>query len=204
MTTKEKIVRAAAAVFAQRGYRAATIREICRRARVNVAAVNYHFGGKRALYGQMFEYLFKKTEAQDLLVTPPTGGGQAIWRQFLRAWVRRMVEVSTRPSRLEELKQRLLCREMQDPSEIFPELFAIYMVPRIAVLNRGFAATLPGKPSEQTLLIHSFSMLAQAIFYFQCRPLIDMARSGKGFPDQDIEEIAEIIARNVLWESTRS
>jgi len=48
--TKERLLRAASKVFAQRGYREATIAEICHKAGSNVAAVNYHFGGKDAVY----------------------------------------------------------------------------------------------------------------------------------------------------------
>jgi AcrR family transcriptional regulator len=48
--TRARILNAASAVFAERGFNGATIREIVHRADVNVAAVNYHFGNKDALY----------------------------------------------------------------------------------------------------------------------------------------------------------
>jgi len=199
MTTRERIVRAAAAAFAQRGYRAATVREICRRARVNVAAVNYHFGGKRALYQAVFAYLFTATADQDLLLgAPPPDSGQAAWRGFLGDWVRAMVAATTRPPPLEELKLRLLCREMLDPSEVFPELYAAYMEPRIGILKRGFSAALPTPLPERELAIRIFAVLAQGLFYFQYRPLIAAARPGKGFPDRDVEAIAAAIVHNVL------
>ena len=41
---------AAAREFAEKGYDDATVRDVCRRAKANVAAVNYHFGGKAALH----------------------------------------------------------------------------------------------------------------------------------------------------------
>jgi len=46
LTTKEKIIRAAMDIITEEGLESMTIRKIAKRANVNVAAVNYHFGSK--------------------------------------------------------------------------------------------------------------------------------------------------------------
>ena len=48
--TKDRLLTAAAELFAERGFHRTTVRDIAARARVNVAAGNYHYGSKRALY----------------------------------------------------------------------------------------------------------------------------------------------------------
>ena len=48
--TRERVLRSAAQLFADRGFKKVTVREICRAARANVAAVNYHFGDKGGLF----------------------------------------------------------------------------------------------------------------------------------------------------------
>jgi AcrR family transcriptional regulator len=48
--TKERILDTAEVLFAQKGYRAVSVREITSAARCNLAAVNYHFGKKENLY----------------------------------------------------------------------------------------------------------------------------------------------------------
>ncbi len=53
--TRQRILQTAERLFAEHGYRRVTVREICRAARVNVAAVNYHFGDKLGLYRQVVQ-----------------------------------------------------------------------------------------------------------------------------------------------------
>ena len=51
--TCDRLLEVAARLFAARGFKDVTIREICRSARANVAAVNYHFGDKLGLYREV-------------------------------------------------------------------------------------------------------------------------------------------------------
>jgi TetR/AcrR family transcriptional regulator, regulator of cefoperazone and chloramphenicol sensitivity len=55
--TTRRILAAASEEFARRGYASARVREIVDAARVNVAAVNYHFGGKAGLYAATLRHL---------------------------------------------------------------------------------------------------------------------------------------------------
>jgi AcrR family transcriptional regulator len=53
--TNERLLAAATDVFADVGYRAATLREICHRGNANIAAVNYHFHDKQQLYATVLD-----------------------------------------------------------------------------------------------------------------------------------------------------
>src|SRR5271165_2202312 len=48
--TKARLLEAAGEEFANKGFELARVRTICERAGANLAAVNYHFGDKEALY----------------------------------------------------------------------------------------------------------------------------------------------------------
>nr|HID58916.1 TetR/AcrR family transcriptional regulator [Desulfobacterales bacterium] len=52
METRRRLLEAACQVFEEKGYRGARAADIRKRAGVNVAAVNYHFGDKATLYGE--------------------------------------------------------------------------------------------------------------------------------------------------------
>lgn len=54
-STKERILAAAEALFAQRGFDGASLRQLTASAGVNLAAVNYHFGSKEKLVEQVFK-----------------------------------------------------------------------------------------------------------------------------------------------------
>jgi AcrR family transcriptional regulator len=50
LTTRERLLHSATRLFADNGYRGASVRDICNLAGANPGAVSYHFGGKRQLY----------------------------------------------------------------------------------------------------------------------------------------------------------
>jgi len=68
--TRERLLLSASGVFAAKGYRDATVAEICDGAGANIAAVNYYFGSKEALYREAWLHAL----AQALKAHPPDGG----------------------------------------------------------------------------------------------------------------------------------
>ncbi|AKG34876.1 TetR/AcrR family transcriptional regulator [Paenibacillus durus] len=60
---KLRILQAAKKLFAQQGFNATTVRQICEEAGANVSLVSYYFGGK----DKVFEALFKEYFSQDIL-----------------------------------------------------------------------------------------------------------------------------------------
>jgi len=68
--TRQSLLMTAAEIFAEKGYRDATIAEICERAGTNIAAVNYHFGSKQALYIEAWRHAF----SESIKAHPPSGG----------------------------------------------------------------------------------------------------------------------------------
>lgn len=59
---KSRILDAAKRLFAERGYDATSVRQICEEAGANVALVSYHFGGKEKLLNSLCEQFFPDQE----------------------------------------------------------------------------------------------------------------------------------------------
>ena len=64
--TRERIIKAAERLFAERGYDATSIRAIVAKAKVNQAAINYHFDGKDGLYREVLRTAFRALTEQQL------------------------------------------------------------------------------------------------------------------------------------------
>ncbi len=65
-STKERILGAAEELFARNGFAGASLRELTAAAKVNLAAVNYHFGSKDNLVNEVFRRRLDELSAQRL------------------------------------------------------------------------------------------------------------------------------------------
>jgi len=60
-TTQEKIFVSALILFAEKGYRGTTVRDICKRAgTANINSINYYYGGKEKLYRHILEFMYSE------------------------------------------------------------------------------------------------------------------------------------------------
>ena len=62
--TRQNIIKAAVHLFAEKGFENASVRDIVTRARVNQAAINYHFKGKDGLYLEVLKTAFERLTEQ--------------------------------------------------------------------------------------------------------------------------------------------
>src|SRR5439155_24256471 len=130
LVTRHRLLEAAGEVFAERGFRAATVREICQRADANVAAVNYHFGDKEKLYAAAVRYAqtcaTRHTATADASKLSP--------RQRLRIFVHGFFM-----GILEEGKPawhaKLMAREMAEPTAVLNEIAKNGVKPRVEALS---------------------------------------------------------------------
>jgi AcrR family transcriptional regulator len=86
--TREALLAAARAVFAEQGYDGATVRAIATKAGVDAAMVNHWFGSKEGLFIKaVLQLPFDPSELMARLVDgPPESLGERIVRTFLTTW----------------------------------------------------------------------------------------------------------------------
>ncbi len=112
LNARDRLLEAAAACFAERGFRDTSVRDITAAAGCNVAAVNYHFGGKDSLYAAVFderlaELRARRVEALDSLMQRHTPSLEEVLRGFADAFLQPLTE-----GRRGQVTVKLIMRDM--------------------------------------------------------------------------------------------
>ena len=117
--TEQRLLEAAGEIFAEFGYRAATVRQICEKAGANVAAVNYHFRDKEGLYLAVLRSVpdaqAEKYPAQSGLSRDATPEQQL--RGYVQTLLQRVFDAG-RPG----WHAKLLARELAEPTRALDTL----------------------------------------------------------------------------------
>jgi TetR/AcrR family transcriptional regulator, regulator of cefoperazone and chloramphenicol sensitivity len=173
--TRSRLLAAAAGLFADQGFHGTTVREIAARAGVNLAASNYHFGSKRALYLAVLREHFARVEAHMRRRGAAPGQTElahlddAGLRAVFRARVQAMVDVVVGPP--PDVYALLMQREMTDPSEAMPVIVKEFIRPMMDELTAIVARLAPGLPSAAVTRC-AFSIVGQALFYRFAMPAV--------------------------------
>jgi AcrR family transcriptional regulator len=153
--TRRRILDAAERLFLEHGFDGTSLRMLTTAAGVNLAAVNYHFGGKEELFREMLAARFD----------PLNRERTALLADYERAAAGRALECDTLLNALfaptlrlaREAKQRgvrtdflrLLGRAYVDPSPVLRRFLSERYAPMAARFKDAFARTLPELPKRE-------------------------------------------------------
>jgi TetR/AcrR family transcriptional regulator, regulator of cefoperazone and chloramphenicol sensitivity len=190
--TRQQLLETAAEVFADVGYRAATVRQICERAGTNIAAVNYHFGDKEQLY----QAVLRDTYHTAMKAYPADFGlsARATPKQRLRAFVLSFLLriLSEGPS---AHHGKLMAREMIEPTGALDVIVQEEIEPMAAVLSAIIDDLLGPKAAKETKRLCGLSVVSQVVFYRHCRPLVARVFPDMEFDAAGIEALADHVTR---------
>ena len=191
---RDKLLAAAIDVFVEKGFRDSTVAEICKHAEANIAAVNYHFGGKEALYREAWLSAFAES-----MEDHPAGGraapdapAEARLRSRLAALVQRAADPRSKVFFLSQM-------EFVNPTGLLDEVMRAELLP----LREEMAALVkellgPGAEERQVVFCET------CIISMCMHPMLmrrNSARTGKcphhAFLD-DTEAFAEHVIRFAL------
>jgi len=193
--TKRNLLLSASEVFAMRGFRGATIAEICRKAGANTAAVNYHFGSKEAIYVACWRFAFE----QSLLKYPPDGGmpqdaaPEVRLRARILAIMRRIVDPGSH-----ELD--IVYKETASPTGLLTHAIQEVLEPVFLGLNLTIRELLGAEATEEQVRLCLMSIRAQCFgpWMRQRRRRLHPARPLPSIQDpvmDNVEALADHVTR---------
>jgi AcrR family transcriptional regulator len=161
LETRERLLRAAEGLFAERGFKRVTVREICLAARANVAAVNYHFGDKLGLYRTIVQSAIDAMRETTELARQAGEGHPAEeqLRRFIAVFLQRLTAPGPDTVRL------IVHREMHDPTPALDALVDQGIRPRIDYLSGVIARMTGCAPDDDVVLRCVGSIQSQALAY---------------------------------------
>lgn len=166
--TRSRVLQAATEVFAAEGYRNATLREICRRAEANIAAVNYHFRDKEQLYAAVIEHAMR-VAAERLPRASQVPGLPAETR--LRQFIHEMME-SMLGAKREAVVLRLMVNETAEPTPALDLMIERVIGPFHRQLAAIVAELLGPGATEEEIRDCAGSVVAQCTSYHHSAAVI--------------------------------
>lgn len=191
---KAKLLEAAVSVFAEMGYRAATVRDICNRAGANVAAINYHFGDKLALYTEVLKD--STAPAMQKKIRAAVADSKSPEKQF-RAFVRGMFEKmlgSDRPA----CHLRIIMQELANPTPALPKVVSQVIRPQYKQLCEVVGAAIGQPPASTSTRLCVHSLVGQTYYYVNARAVLSQLWPEFKMEPRQLNEIADHIVRFTL------
>lgn len=188
--TRDRLIEAAGHVFAERGYRDATIREICRRAGANVAAVNYTFGDKMELYTEVLRHSVRAAQtaamnaALDTSLTP---------EQTIRGVIHaRLMSLcgQARP----DWHIRLVMHEFSHPTPAMARVVDEGMRPIYNRMRTAIGEIIGLPPDHETTRLSVNSIVGQILFYTFSWPVLSHLQPELKLTPEDLDRVADHIA----------
>jgi len=187
--THERLLRAAMRLFGERGFKHVTVREICRAARANVAAINYHFGDKLGLYREIVQTAIDHIRATNEAARRAGEGGtpEEKLRRYIVLFNQRLLT-----SGGDEL-HRVIAREMHDPTPALDALVEQGFKPRLEYVMTLVANVLRCDRHDPRVLRCAASLQVQSIAYMP-NAIADRLGLRTKLTAAQVDEVAQHIA----------
>lgn len=193
--TKEKLLDAAELLFAREGYHSTSLRALTTEAGVNLAAVNYHFGGKEALVGAVFERRLQplnKIRMEQLQALREKAGdrGKPAVEEILRAFIAPMVEYRSSGPGARDFST-LIGRAMTEPDSTTRTIFMEQMKPVFLLAFELLCRSLPRLSPVQVFSRFQFTIGAvnRSMCLSESSPLLPRGIT----PPQKADEILSLL-----------
>lgn len=124
-TNKKRLFKAAAELFAEKGFDAVSTRDLCSKAEVNVAAISYYFGGKEGLYLEVFrEYAQKMAGRVDQILSKYQNAEKSpeMLKEALRDFLIGFIQIRIQEPEVAIVLQRYVMNKIPEVRQTFKDV----------------------------------------------------------------------------------
>jgi len=186
--TRTRLLEAAGEVFAEKGFRAATVRDICNRADANLAAVNYHFGDKLNLYVEVVRHAGGGHEPPPAF--PPGTPPEVKLREYVHQTLSRLLD-PRRPA----WHAQLMAHEMAEPTEACMAVVGGFIRKNFEWLDAVLSELLPQQTSTADRHLVAFSIVGQCLHFKIHHPIAVLLIGEEEYRTFDIARLTDHIVR---------
>lgn len=157
--TKDRLLKAASGIFAEKGFRDTTIQDICSAADANVAGVNYYFGSKENLYMEAWKaasLLMDEIYVKPVMKIPDP-------ETRLKELIKHRVKHTFDDGPAGEFR-KLAFKEMGTPTESHDIIVKSFLRPMMDLLTRTVAEIMETSESNPCAQRCAFSLHSQLVF----------------------------------------
>jgi AcrR family transcriptional regulator len=189
--TRERIMKAAERLFAERGYDATSIRAIVAKARVNQAAINYHFDGKDGLYREVLRAAFGALTEQQLEHADEMKAmsREAALAEFIRRQLRPLLGRDEYSRHM-----RILNWETVRPTAVFRKLLSEEAAPFMGLAVELVRRFQP-EADQRTLVAAAVWLLGQCSVFLRNREQLADPPLGLVLDEAAVEWLAQLVSR---------
>lgn len=187
--TRDRLLAAARKVFSEHGFQGATVREICRHAEVNLAAVNYHFSGKEALFVAALS--FEPLNALRNSVAHESGAKVRLQR-FIEGFLTQLMNENGTP------QCQLMMRELIEPTLALDNIVQEVIAPLHEFVSQLVRDVVGAKVTPGELRRCVFSIFGQCLFYRHSHAVIRRLHPNLHYDKKEISATAHHITEFTL------
>jgi AcrR family transcriptional regulator len=188
--TRERIMKAAERLFAERGYDATSIRAIVAKARVNQAAINYHFDGKDGLYREVLRAAFRALTEQQLdhADEMKAMSREAALAEFIRRQLRPLLGRDEYSRHM-----RILNWETVRPTAVFRKMLSEEAAPFMGLAVELVRRFQP-EADQRTLVAAAVWLLGQCSVFLRNREQLADPPLGLVLDEAAVEWLAQLVS----------
>ena len=201
--TRTRLLEAGLDHFGRVGFEGANIRAIAAAAGANIAAINYHFGGKRGLYLAVANHIVEGISgaigpiaAEIIAIAAKPRLAPAEARAALEQFVGTAGRLLATSSQAERWA-RFILREQLDPTDAFEIIYNSIMGRMHRTLTALVAAVLELDPESEQARLEAFSLLGQALIFRFARAAVLRRMGWEAIGEEEADRIVAQLARAV-------